>query len=107
MSLPAPAAPFPLRMHEDGVVRVGGTRATLGTVVAAFREGLTAEGIWQQYPSLELADVYATISYYLQEREWVESYLRERETNAAEVRREVEARSLIPNYRERLLARRK
>ncbi len=54
--------PVPLLTDKDGVVRVGGTRVTLDTVVAAFKEGATAEEIVQQYPSLELADVYAVIS---------------------------------------------
>ena len=35
----------------------------------AFKEGLTAEEIVQQYPSLTLADAYAAITYYLRHRE--------------------------------------
>jgi hypothetical protein len=36
-------APVPLEVDADGVVRVGGTRVTLDTIVDAFREGATAE----------------------------------------------------------------
>ena len=43
----------PLQADEDGVVRVGKTRVTLDTVVAAFSDGATAEEIVQQYPILE------------------------------------------------------
>ena len=37
------ADPIPLQTDADGVVRVGGTRVTLDTVVAAFADGATAE----------------------------------------------------------------
>jgi hypothetical protein len=43
--------PIPLQALEDGVVRVGGTRVTLDTVVIAFEQGATAEEIVLQYPS--------------------------------------------------------
>ena len=37
--------PIPLETDADGVVRVGGTRVTLDTIVAAFTKGATAEEI--------------------------------------------------------------
>jgi hypothetical protein len=37
MSLPLTAKPPPLTTGDDGVVRVGGTRVTLETVVEAWR----------------------------------------------------------------------
>lgn len=55
---------LPLEMDAHGVIRVGKTRVTLDTVVAAFDEGATAEEIVQQYPTLLLADVYSVIGYY-------------------------------------------
>ena len=97
--------PVPLETTSDGVVRVGGTRVTLDTVVATFLDGATAEEIAQQYPSLKLADVYATISYYLRHMKEVEGYLGERRERTAEVRRENEARFDPSGVRERLLAR--
>lgn len=78
----------------------------LDTVVEAFLEGLTAEEIAQQYPVLDLADVYAVISYFLRHRSSVESYLEERKQQAAELRARFEARSPQAGLRERLLARR-
>ena len=59
------AEPPPLHEDQDGVVRVGGTRVTLDTVVEAYEEGATPEEIVLQYSSLKLSDVYATIGYYL------------------------------------------
>jgi uncharacterized protein (DUF433 family) len=95
-----------LETDADGVVRVGGTRVTLDTIVAAFREGATAEEIVYQYPSLNLADVYSVIGYYLQRRSHVEAYLRRRQRQRAEVREHNEAQFDPRGIRDRLLARR-
>ena len=43
MSLNIPTSPAPLFTNEDGVVRVGGTRVRLETVVYAFNQGVSAE----------------------------------------------------------------
>ena len=98
--------PIPLEADADGVVRVGGTRVTLDTIVAAFREGATAEEIVYQYPSLNLADVYSVIGYYLQRRSDVETYLHRRQQEMDKVREQNEARFDPHGIRDRLLARR-
>src|SRR4030095_7454453 len=97
--------PLPLKLDKTGVVRVGGTRVTLDTVVRAFIRGATAEEIVQQYPSLSLPDIYAVISYYLQNREDVEKYLEKRQKHAQSVKRENQKRFDQSGIRERLLAR--
>lgn len=97
----------PLAVDGRGVVRVGGTRVTLDSVVAAFLEGATAEEIASQYPSLDLADAYAAISYYLRHRSEVDSYLRRRERQAQGVRERTERRCRPEGIRARLLARRR
>ncbi len=106
MSLLAAAEPMPLVTDADGVVRIGNTRVTLDTVVTAFQDGLTAEGIVEQYPSLQLGEVYAVIGYYLRHQTEVDTYLQERQRHAAEVRQENERRFNPIGVRERLLARR-
>ncbi len=106
MSLMVTPEPVPLVADRDGIMRVGGTRVTLDTVVAAFHEGATAEEIAQQYPSLRLADVYAVIGYYLRHQSEVAAYLEERRQQMIEARRENEARFDPAGVRERLLARR-
>jgi uncharacterized protein (DUF433 family) len=98
--------PIPLEADADGVVRVGGTRVTLDTVVAAFKDGATAEEIVYQYPSLNLADVYSVVGYYLQRRSDVEAYLRRRKQEGDKVREQNEARFDPCGIRDRLLARR-
>jgi uncharacterized protein (DUF433 family) len=97
--------PLPLHTDQGGVVRVGGTRITLDSVIYAFKEGSTAEQILEDYPSLRLADVYAVIGYYLRHKEEVDAYLREQGRQAEEVRRQDEARFDRQGIRERLLAR--
>jgi uncharacterized protein (DUF433 family) len=106
MNVAIQSEPSPLRETADGVLCVGGSRVPLDTVVAAFGEGLTAEEILQQYPSLELPDIYAVIGYYLRHREEVAAYLEQRRRCAETVRAENERRFDIQGFRERLLSRR-
>jgi uncharacterized protein (DUF433 family) len=98
--------PNPLRRDADGVLRVGNTRVTLDTVVETFLQGDSPEEITEQYPSLDLAEVYAVIAYYLRHRAEVEDYLKERQRQADAVRQENEARFPPEGIRARLLARR-
>lgn len=107
MALLVTTEPLPLDTNADGVVYVGSTRVTLDTVVAAFREGMTPEGIVEQYPSLVLAQVYSVIGYLLSHADRVEAYLRERQRVSDEVRRENEARFDPVGVRDRLLGRRR
>lgn len=106
MPLQVTADPVPLTKDADGVLRVGSTRVTLDTVVAAYREGMTPEGIVEQYPSLRLDEVYSVIGYFLKHAEDVETYLRDRQRLADTVRQENEARFDPAGVRDRLLARR-
>lgn len=98
--------PVPLSTDADGVFRIGGTRVPLDTVVAAFREGATAETIAEQYPSLQLDQVYTVIGYYIRHQDEVNKYLERRRQAAARVRQENEARFPPVGIRDRLLARR-
>lgn len=77
----------------------------MDTVVHAFIRGATAEEIAQQYPSLELPDIYATISYYLQNTKEVDTYLVKRKKHAQTVKVENQKRFDQSGIRERLLAR--
>ena len=90
----------------NGVVRVSTTRVTLDTVLTAFLEGARAEEIVEQYPSLQLSDVYSVIGYYLRHKAEVDAYLLERQHLATEVRQEAEKRFNPVGIRDRNLARR-
>jgi uncharacterized protein (DUF433 family) len=107
MTLPLEAEPLPLHTDQDGTIRIGQTRVPLETVIHAFNEGSAAEEIAYRYPTLELADIYATITYYLRHHAAVDEYLREQEARAKELRQEIEAHQPDrQGLRERLLARR-
>lgn len=101
-----PTEALPLETDDDGIVRVGRTRVTLDVVITAFTEGATAEEIVQQYPSLQLADIYSVIGYYLRHRSEVDVYLHQRIEQAVKVRKKNESRSEPSGIRDRLLARR-
>jgi uncharacterized protein (DUF433 family) len=105
MTISISAQPVPLTQDANGAIRMAKTRVTLDTVVDAFLEGATAEEIVQQYPSLELADVYAVLSYYLRRRAEVEKYLQGRRNKALRVRQQNEKRFDPTGLRARLLAR--
>jgi hypothetical protein len=79
---------------------------TLDTVITAFKEGETAEEIVSQYPTLELADVYSVIAFFLRRPDEVEEYLQQRLHHAKQVRDSNESRSDPRGIRDRLLARR-
>jgi len=107
MNLAAVTEKIPIETDKDGVIRVGNTRVTLETLVSAFSEGSTAEEIAYQIPVLNLADVYAVITYYLRNRDTVEKYLNNRMQLAEQVKRRNQEQKNMNDIRERLLARQK
>jgi hypothetical protein len=78
----------------------------LDTVVAVFKQGATAEEIVYRYSSLNLADVYAAIAFYLHHPSEVETYLQQRWQQSQEIRTINQARFDPKELRDRLLARR-
>jgi uncharacterized protein (DUF433 family) len=101
------AEPAPLKVDEGGAMRVGSTRVSLESVIAAFENGCGAEAIVLMYPTLSLTDVYGVIAYYLWNRDEVDAYLSEREESAVSTRRAMEVRFPPDGIRERLLSRRR
>lgn len=105
MALAIVAETAPLQANEDGVILVGRTRVTLDTIVTVFSQGATAEEIAYRYPSLNLADIYATIAFYLKHQQEVEAYLQQRRQRSQEIRAMNQARFDPQGLRDRLLAR--
>jgi uncharacterized protein (DUF433 family) len=101
----AAVEPIPLSTDADGVIRIAGSRVTLGTVIDTFLTGASPEEIAQDFPVLRLDDIYAVVTYYLRHRDEVDAYLRERRARGEALRREIEAHSSQTGLRERLLAR--
>jgi uncharacterized protein (DUF433 family) len=100
-----PVEAVPLKTDPHGAVRVGGTRVTLDTVIAAYRRGATAEEIARQFDVLRVDDVYAVLAYYLRHQQEVDAYLRERDEAAAQRRAQMEREFPPDRLRERLRAR--
>src|SRR5579862_1419094 len=96
----------PLAEDVGGVLRVGGTRVQLDTVIYAFQNGCTPEEILLKYPSLKLQDIYAVITYFLLHRDEIEGYLNKRQSVITDAEEEIELRFPSAGVRERLLARR-
>lgn len=96
----------PLTDTAHGVVLVEGTRVPLDTVVEAFNEGQSAEEILLSYPTLDLANLYAVLAYYLRHREDVDTYVAQRRQEAKVLRARIESRLDPQGIRDRLLARR-
>jgi uncharacterized protein (DUF433 family) len=65
----------PLARDDHGVIRVGGTRVSLESVVTAFDLGASAEEIGESFPSLDLAAIYAALAYVLSHRDSVDAYV--------------------------------
>jgi uncharacterized protein (DUF433 family) len=106
MALTLHPEPIALRIDEYGVIRVGDSQVLLDIVIREFNNGAEPEAIAHGFPTLNLADVYAVISYYLRHREEIDDYLLTRRQEAEELRQEIEAKQ--PNrveLRAKLLAR--
>jgi uncharacterized protein (DUF433 family) len=104
MNLAIEASPVPLRADAQGVLRIGQTRVRLDTVITAWRQGESPEQIVENFDVLDLADVYAVISYYLRYRVEVEEYMARNRQEGERVRVEHEQRFPSAGIRERLLA---
>jgi uncharacterized protein (DUF433 family) len=95
----------PLRVTEDGTIRISESRVSLESIVHHYKLGASAEQIAQKFPALDLADVYAAISYFLNHEETVEEYLRQQEARGDEVQTEIESAAQYQEQSSQLRAR--
>ena len=63
-----------LFLSEDDI-RIKGHRLGIDNILFYFLEGYTPEEIQAIYPDLSLEKIYATITYYLQNRQKIDAYL--------------------------------
>ena len=103
----APALETPIGWLSNGAARVLGTRVPLEFVIWSHKQGMHPGEIVDRYPTLELADVYAVIAYYLRNSEEVETYLQEADEAAEKAYAEWQATNPDPGFRERVRARQK
>jgi len=60
---------------SENDIRIKGHRLGIDNVLFYFLEGYTPEEINAIYPDLSLEKIYATITYYLQNRQKIDAYL--------------------------------
>jgi uncharacterized protein (DUF433 family) len=60
-----------------GRIRIDGTRITVNQIVTCYQNALTAEEIVQQYPHINLAQIFAALAYYHANREAIDNELAE------------------------------
>lgn len=98
--------PVPIRITEDGAVRIGKTRVSLATVVTYFNGGRTPEEIAASFTTLQLADIYSVIGYYLRHKDAVDAFLAWEDEEAERIRQKIEAYQNSDEFRARQEARR-
>ena len=74
-----PTMTVPLRIEPSDAVRAFRpelTRINLATIVLGYKDGETPQEIHRRLPTVDLADIYLVIAYYLQNTAEVDAYLR-------------------------------
>lgn len=75
--------------ERDGGYYVAGTRISLDSIVHAFQDGESQEGILRSFPMAgPLVRIYGAITFYLENKEKVEEYLRAQNRRWDTLRRE-------------------
>jgi uncharacterized protein (DUF433 family) len=96
---------------REGVYLIRGSRVSLDSIVTDWREGLSAEEIRDDFPTLKLVEVYGAITYYLEHQAAIDKYLLENKAKyqaqraaaeAAEPERYAKLRQRFAEARKRL-----
>ena len=90
----------------NGIIRIADSRVGLDVVVDAFHQGATPEEIALNYDTLNLADIYAVIAYYLANRQAVDNYVEQLIARGEQIRLQTEPRFGLDTLREQLRQRR-
>ena len=95
----------PLETWEDGTIRVENSRVTLDSIVRQFKLGSTAEQIQEDFPSLGLREIYATLAFYLEQTDFVEDYLKKQKAETLKTIEFIEQNLPTENLRASIRAR--
>ena len=89
--------------EADGAWRVANSGVSLDCIAQAYWQGQTAEAILEDFPSLNLEQIYGAIAFYLHNRQEIDRSMRVLDALWDETRRESEAgnASLLNRLRER------
>jgi uncharacterized protein (DUF433 family) len=82
MTFIAPNLSVPLRQDEDGTLWIANTQVRLEEVITKFQLAYTPERINHDLPTLEPADIYAVIAYYLTDKAETDTYGLQQEEKA-------------------------
>ena len=96
------ADPLPLARDGSGVIRIGGTRVSLESLVSAYLAGASIDELAAAFPDLSRPDLHASVAYFLKHRREVEEYLVERLREAEVV--EAQIRTELPGAYRRVVA---
>jgi uncharacterized protein (DUF433 family) len=91
MTLTLHADPLPLRVDDTGAIRVGQSRVTLDVLLQYWRMGMKPEEIARGLDTLTLADVHGALAYYFRHQAEMDTYLRQREEEAEQLRQQISA----------------
>ena len=94
-------APPPCQ-HAHGVIRVGQTLVSPERVISLFEQGAIAEEIVLRYEALDLHEIYAALSYFVDHRQELQEYLDRARQTSLGARRDAERRWPTAQLRERL-----
>jgi uncharacterized protein (DUF433 family) len=76
-----------------------GRRVSLDPVVYGFLDGLSAEGIFESFPTLSLEQVHGSMAYYLANRKKIDAYLAAGERKTEKMRKLSRAQNPMPYRR--------
>ncbi len=85
----------PLTQLDDGTIIVTGTGIALEIIIARHNAGDTPMEIQEGFPSLELADIYSVIAYYLSNRDEVDAYVNKQKKRTKAARERFESDSTV------------
>jgi uncharacterized protein (DUF433 family) len=100
MNLTLEAIPVPLRDDGHGGLRVGQTRVSLESIWHLHLQGGSPADIVRAFDTLRLDDVYAVLAWALRHSEDVAGYLKRRDEEATQLRRQLEEAGLTPTREE-------
>ena len=93
----------PLVQLENGAVRVRNSRVTLETIVHRMQMGNTVEEIHDGFPTVSLKQIEEILTWYFNNQEGADEYLRQVEAQAERLRKWAESQPGYKESREKLL----
>lgn len=90
----------PLFQDEYGRVRVKGSRVTLDTLIANFKNGYKPKQIQDGFPTLSLEQINGVIEWYRNHRSVADAYLKEQYAAGEKLRKEIESQPEYQAHRE-------